>query len=86
MSRSGIVPSGDGNLIYVNSGRRGFRHGCAMPVFLYRCPHTGLNVQGWSADQPGEEDSAFEPVTCTACTRVHLVDPKTGRVLGAGDE
>jgi hypothetical protein len=58
-----------------------------MPAFLYRCPDTGLNDQGWSADEPVEQaDAAYEPVTCTACTPLHLVDPKTGRVLGAEDE
>jgi hypothetical protein len=53
-----------------------------MPPFLYRCPNTGMNVQGWVADDPTEGDDAYEPITCTICTRLHLVDPKTGRVLG----
>jgi hypothetical protein len=52
-----------------------------MPTFLYRCPNTGRNVQGFIADEPTENDSYY-PVTCTACTRVHLVNPKTGKVLG----
>jgi hypothetical protein len=57
-----------------------------MPGFLFRCPDTGLNVQGWVADDPTERDDTYEPVTCTACTRVHLVNPKTGKVIGeAGD-
>jgi hypothetical protein len=32
-----------------------------------------------------ESDPAnlYEAVTCTACTRIHLVNPRTGRVLGA---
>jgi len=51
---------------------------------VFRCPNTGLNVQGWTADDPTEgEAESYEPVICTACTRVHLVDRKTGRVLGA---
>lgn len=58
-----------------------------MAPFLFRCPNTGLNVQGWVADDPtGQDDENFEPVTCTICTRVHLVNPKTGKVLGADDE
>jgi hypothetical protein len=54
--------------------------------FLYRCPNTGLNVQGWIADDPtdGEADT-YEAMTCTACTRVHLVNPKTGKVVGADE-
>lgn len=55
-----------------------------MPAFLYRCPVTGLNVQGFVADDPSDEsDSDLRPVTCIACTRVHLVNPKTGAVAGS---
>jgi hypothetical protein len=58
-----------------------------MPSFIYRCPPTGLNVQGWVADDPNEDEAeTYEAVTCMACTRVHLVNPKTGKVLGADDE
>jgi hypothetical protein len=56
-----------------------------MPTFLYRCPNTGLKVQGFIADDPTEDDN-YHPVTCTACTRVHLVNPKIGKVLGEDDE
>ena len=54
-----------------------------MPPFIYRCPNTGLNVQGWVADDPTEgEGEIYAAITCTICTRLHLVDPKTGKVLG----
>jgi len=57
-----------------------------MAPFLYRCPNTGLNVQGWVADDPTEgEAELYEAVTCIACTQVHLVNPKTGRVLGTDE-
>ena len=57
---------------------------CRMPPFVYRCPKTGLNVQGWVADDPTEgEGETYYSVTCTICTQMHLVDPKTARVLGA---
>ena len=54
-----------------------------MAPFIYRCPATGYNVQAFVADDPkqGTED-AFQSVTCTVCGRVHLVSPKTGRVVG----
>jgi hypothetical protein len=51
-----------------------------MAAFVYRCPITGQRVQGWIAD--AGEDGAHHAVTCLACQRVHLVDPKTGMVLG----
>jgi hypothetical protein len=58
-----------------------------MVTFLYRCPNTGMNVQGWVADDPAaQKDSRYETITCVACQRVHLVNPKTGKVAGNEDE
>ncbi len=57
-----------------------------MAAFLYQCPNTGLQVQGYAADDPTEGDfEAYELVKCLACTRMHLVNPKTGKVLGADE-
>jgi hypothetical protein len=56
-----------------------------MPLFIYRCPSTGLNVQGFVADDPERDDDAYEPVTCALCTRVHLVNPRTAKVLGTDE-
>jgi hypothetical protein len=57
-----------------------------MPTFIYRCPKTGLKVQGWLAEAaaPNERDT-YEAVTCTACNQTHLVNPWTGRTLGDGE-
>jgi len=58
-----------------------------MTAFLYRCPNIGLKVQGWLADDATERaDDGYEAVTCVACTRVHLVNPKTGKVLGTNED
>jgi hypothetical protein len=51
-----------------------------MIPFTYRCPRTGQQVQGWAADDLTEGEP-YEPVTCTACGRIHLVNPKSGKVL-----
>lgn len=56
----------------------------ASMAFLYRCPNTGLNVQGFIAEVPAKA-SGYQPVTCLACTRIHLVDPKTAKVARADD-
>jgi len=65
----------------------GERVSSRMTGFTFRCPNTGLKVQGWTADDPIElDDDAYEPVTCVACTRVHVVNPKTGKVLGEDNE
>ena len=58
-----------------------------MTPFLFRCPNVGLQVQGWRAEDVSQQNGdTYETVTCTACTQVHLVNPVTGRVLGADDE
>jgi len=57
-----------------------------VATFLYRCPNTGLQVQGWIADDPEKGEGFYEAETCTACGAVHLVDPENGNVLGADDE
>lgn len=57
---------------------------CNVALFVYRCAATGLNVQGWIADRPTERrDEVYEAIACTACTRVHLVNPQNGKVLGS---
>jgi len=47
-----------------------------MSAFLYLCPNTGQRVQGWSSASQAAQPSALEAVTCMACGRVHLIDPK----------
>jgi hypothetical protein len=43
---------------------------CGMTTVLYRCPDTGLNVQGWFADDgAANEGEVYETMTCPACTR-----------------
>ena len=57
-------------------------------TFLYRCPNTGQTVQGWSADQLTDEndDDTYQSFACVGCTRVHLVNLKTGKVLGEEED
>jgi hypothetical protein len=54
-----------------------------MVSFTYRCPRTGQQVQGWGAADHLTDSETYEPVTCTACGRVHLINPKSGKVLEA---
>jgi hypothetical protein len=54
-----------------------------MATFVYRCPSSSLQVQGWVADDPEKGEEFCEALTCTACGVVHLVYPETGNVLGA---
>jgi hypothetical protein len=50
-------------------------------TFTYRCPRTGLQVQGRIVADHATDCEIYEPVTCTACGRVHLVNRKSGKVL-----
>jgi hypothetical protein len=59
-------------------------HGQAEGIvtFVFTCPYTGLRVQGWISDDTPEAPETYEPVSCHACGGMHLVDPRSGRVLG----
>jgi hypothetical protein len=51
---------------------------------ISRCPTTGYRVQGFVAEELPAD--TYEAVACTACRRLHLVNPTTGKVLGKEDE
>jgi hypothetical protein len=58
-----------------------------MLPFIYRCPTTGLNIQGLFADAAAADDAeTYESVSCPVCTRLHLVNRTTGRTLGDDSE
>jgi hypothetical protein len=50
---------------------------------LFRCPTTGHRVQGLAHGPTSE--NMYETVTCSACSRVHLVNPNTSHVAGANE-
>ena len=52
-----------------------------MIAFLYRCQRTGQQVHGWTAADELADGEIYQPVTCTACGRTHLVSFKSGKVL-----
>lgn len=57
-----------------------------MPAILFRCPNNGQRAQGWIADDPillG--DLSYDTVSCAACGQSHMINPKTGKVLGEDD-
>jgi hypothetical protein len=58
-----------------------------MAAFLYRCPATGFQVQGWvHDDEPDDGRETYEGVHCPACQRLHFANPKTGKVLGSSTD
>jgi hypothetical protein len=52
---------------------------------VYRCPAMGLNVQGFAGNNQAlaPSEDIYEAMTCTACGRIHLVNPTTGHVAGS---
>jgi len=67
------------------SRRSGSSSSMATRVFF--CPHTGQRVQGWFADDGSENGGdTYQGVTCLACNQLHMVNPRTGKVLGADEE
>ena len=56
-----------------------------MTLFLYRCPNTGLRVQGYVEDADtnvNETREIYRGEDCPACKGLHYVNLKTGKVLG----
>jgi hypothetical protein len=50
---------------------------------IFRCSRTGLNVQvRLPAATPADRPDSYEAVACPACTRLHLVNKITGKILG----
>jgi hypothetical protein len=55
-----------------------------MNPILFKCPATGQNVQ-WRTEEISSEKGgpvAFKGIACPACTRLHLINPVTGKLLG----
>jgi hypothetical protein len=48
--------------------------------------NTGDNVQAWAADDPDDEDLTYFQVAYLACAQAHLINPKSGKVLGSEDD
>ena len=57
-----------------------------MLPFLYRCPVTGLNVQGLSIDKTHlRNGSDMRTVMCLACRRIHIVKPLMATEVAAAE-
>jgi len=42
-----------------------------------------MNVQHWLVDDPDIPENEYEVITCAACTKLHLINRKTGKILGS---
>jgi hypothetical protein len=53
-----------------------------MASVIFRCPATSMNVQHWLDDDQDVPENEYEVITCLACTKLHLINRKTGKILG----
>jgi hypothetical protein len=49
---------------------------------VFRCPHTGINVQHRLADVPDDAKDSHSPVACPACAKTHFIHNSSGKLLG----
>ena len=57
-----------------------------MAHFIFRCPTTDINVQHWLDEDQDISENEYEGIICPACTRLHLINRKTGKLLGEEEE
>jgi hypothetical protein len=59
-----------------------------MPTAVFKCPTVELQVQASFPDLPYAEDATtiYQSVRCIACDSVHIVNTKTGQLLGAKED
>ena len=53
-----------------------------MAHVIFKCPNTSFNVQQWLDEDEDVPDDRYEAVSCPACAKVHLINHKTGKLLG----
>ena len=62
---------------------KNWRAESGTPPFMFLCPVTGSQVQGFLIEEtPGDDPDSFEPVSCIACGQIHLVNFKTRKIVG----
>ena len=54
-----------------------------MVAILFKCPQTGVRVQGWVSDEPIKpgQARAYAFASCTMCNLLHLIDRITGKSI-----
>jgi hypothetical protein len=56
-----------------------------MATLIFTCPACGMKVQHWLEGGRDIQDNQYESVICRACTRLHFINRKTGKLLGYPD-
>jgi hypothetical protein len=50
-------------------------------MITFLCPNMGVSVESWFADTE-DTDEIYERVTCLACRQLHMLNLRTGKILG----
>jgi len=53
-----------------------------MVALLFTCPTTKMKVQHWVDDDARLSENEFVGVVCAACVKLHLINCRTGKLLG----
>ena len=53
-----------------------------MEKLVFTCPVTGLIVQHWLDEVDAVLKDEYVGVQCQACTKLHFINKKTGKLLG----
>jgi hypothetical protein len=56
-----------------------------MVQITFTCPKTTFKVQHWLDESDDARDDEYVQVDCPACAKLHLINRKTGKMLGAKD-
>jgi hypothetical protein len=58
-----------------------------MAEIVFYCPNVDLNVQHLLDDNVKQQndEEIYESILCFACTRLHFINKKTGKLLGQAD-
>jgi hypothetical protein len=69
----------------ITASRRGAVISSLMANFIFRYPATSLNVQHQTDDDPDISENEYVGIMCPACTKMHLLNRKTRKLLGQDD-
>lgn len=59
------------------------QHRVNMRAFTFACPITNMIVQKWIDDDKGcATENDFQGFVCPACSQLHWMNSKTGKLLG----
>ena len=56
-----------------------------MPLFRYRCPDCGWDIETLIEEVTSDRRDAYQPVVCPNCQQLHSVNTLNGEVIAADE-